>query len=280
MSARSDDSIVLPPPKKSLSKRNDLSMYDTPEITWEFYNAYHSAKPTRAAYLQGTNSIEDDNLDSYFKSTLSRSKFSSMESFLAEKPSTASTRFGKLPHPFNLLCPLQDPINGKWYDLKAVLHILKLPRDTRLEKATMWEQASAFVVAMIRQRVELFDVLQEYHDLAINNFPTSELIQQAKEIILIGDLSKDMQKLLESRGMGSEGSGYNNSDSDSDYDSDGNKLTIAQKKAGGKGKKKEKQYDATANEKWGGGQTESLTAHTNAALANDPAMQLPDQTGM
>jgi len=277
MSARSNESIILPDKNKHVSSRNDLSKFDTPEITWEFYNAYHSAKPTRAAYLKGTNSIEDDHLDSFFKSTLSRSKFSSLDSFLEEKPTTAQTRFGRLPHPFNLLCPMQDQVNGKWYDLKAVLHILKLPRDTRLEKATIWEQASAFVVAMIRQRVELFDTLREFHDLAIKNFPTSELIQQAKEIILIGDLSKDMQKLLKSRGMASEAGGYNNSDSESDYDSDGNKLTTAQKKAGGKGKKKEK-YDATANETWKGGATESLTAHADAEFANDPAMQLPDQT--
>ncbi len=275
-SARSDlDSIELPV-HKNISNRNDLTIYDTPEITWEFYNAYHSAKPTRAAFLQGTNSIEDDNLDLFFKSTLSRSKFSNLDAFLAEKPSTAQIRFSKLPHPFNLLCPLQDTLTGKWYDLKKVLHILKLPRDTRLEKATIWEQASAFVIAMIRQRVELFDILQEYHDKGIVHFPTSELIQQAKDIILIGDLGKDMQALIKSRGVeGIELKGYNNSDSDSDYDSDGNRLTIAQKKAGLRGQKK-KTSEEVVNETWKGGVTDSLLAHTNTALAADPGMQVPN----
>ena len=95
-----------------------------------------------------------------------------------------NAKFVGMPHPFNKLFPLQSD-DGRWYNLKKVLKILKLPRDTRLGKATLWEQASAFVIALIRQRVELFDMLQEVHDRAIVHFPTSELLQEAKELILV-----------------------------------------------------------------------------------------------
>ena len=154
MSARDtddDDDGSQPAVRKLVSRRNDLSKFDTPEITWEFYDRYHSAKPTRAAFEMRTNSIEEGNLDSFFKTTLSRSKFSSMEAFLEEKP-TNESKFDKLPHPFNLLMPLQDPFDFKWYDLKAVLHILKLPRDTRLEKATKWEISHRPQIAAFRVR--------------------------------------------------------------------------------------------------------------------------------
>ena len=158
--AGSDDDDDLLPARRLVSQRNDLSRFDTPEITWEFYDRYHAAKPTKAAYEMRTNSIEEDNLDKFFKSTMSRSKFSSMDAFLEERPNTAQTKYDKLPEPFNKLIPLMDPFDHKWYDLKAILHILKLPRDTRLEKATILETASAFVLAMMRQRVEVFSLLQ------------------------------------------------------------------------------------------------------------------------
>ena len=261
-------------PKDSKSyAQHDLSRFEEPELTWDFYDAYNNAKPTKAALIAQTNSVEGSNLDDYFKKTLSNSKTASLESFLqGSRPGTADAKFLGMPHPFNKLIPLQSE-DGRWYDLKEVLKILKLPRDTRLGKATLWEQASAFVIALIRQRVELFAMFQEVHDKAIIHFPTSELIQEAKEIILVQDLTQDLQDVMRSRGVASNAAEHNNSDSDDEYDDDGNKLSeLGKKKISTMPK-----YKETKNAKWKGGTKGDLLAHTNSALSNDPSMQLPVQ---
>jgi hypothetical protein len=241
------------------SEYNKLREFRTREVHWNYYDSMHASKPTLAAKAAGTNSLEADNLDLYFKKTLSRSKFNSLDTFLAA--TTTTDPFAHFTPPFNQLLPLQHA-DGRWLDLPRVLKILKLSKDTRLEKATVWEMASAFVMALIRQRVEIFDELQPYHDRCVAHFPTSELIQQAKELILVNDMTLELKAVMKSRGI---------VDEDEDEDEGG-----GDENGRGEPTAEDIELEMLANQTWhpkiGG-----LLEHTNQDFSEDPFMQIPDQ---
>ena len=72
------------------SDYNKLRDFRKREVHWNYYDAMHKSKPTAAAREAGTNSLEEGNLDKYFKQTLSRSKFNNLDTFMAA--STSATR--------------------------------------------------------------------------------------------------------------------------------------------------------------------------------------------
>ena len=96
------------------SEYNNLRNYRTAEVHWNYYDALHRSKPTMAAKEAGTNSLEDENLDTYFKKTLSRSKFNSLDSFLAA--TTSTNPFAHHTPPFDELLPMQCD-DRRWIDL-------------------------------------------------------------------------------------------------------------------------------------------------------------------
>ena len=244
-------------------KYNDLSQFEKPEVTWDFYDAIHSSAPTKAAIEAGTNSIEEDNLDKYVKQTLRTGTMSSLAGFLAA--TQKKNPYAYLPDPFDKLIPLQNA-DGRWYPLKKVLKILRLPKDTVLEKATIWEMASAFVLAYIRQKIDIFHLTEEFHDKAIVHFPTQELIVQAKEIILVNDLTLELRDLMKSRGVEPQpDSRYDYSDNEEDEDS----VSIT---PAGDDVDETIGNQATWTPKTGG-----LLEHANADLSSDPFMQIPNQ---
>ena len=163
------------------SKRHDLSKYQTPELTWDFYDAFHRSKPTADAILNSGNSIEGENLDYYLKKATQTGKHDpkSLDAFLENSFKEKKSVY---PHPFDVLMPLQLP-DGRWEDLTKVMRVLRMPRSLRLKKTSAWESATAFAVATIRQRLDLYHILSNGHDEAAKWFSSNEFFLQAREYI-------------------------------------------------------------------------------------------------
>lgn len=165
----------------SLSKRYDVSKYNSKEWTWDFYEALHSSDQTKLAIAAGESSIE--NIDKYLQLTTGRGKkIDALDLFLnSKKPKTV-----KLPHPFDELLPLQQS-NGKWEDLDIVLKLLEMPSWARViingVEPTVWEQATALAVAYMRQHFYLFDILAVSHDRGSALFSSNEVPYAARELL-------------------------------------------------------------------------------------------------
>jgi hypothetical protein len=114
-----------------------------------------------------------------------------------------SPRTSKIPSPFQELLELQLP-DGRWPSLEDVFFCLNLPLGTGIETGLglgiglgqqqqklnleIWEEATIFALASIRQRYDLFYCLGDAHDKAmtwISNLNASKnLIRQATEILV------------------------------------------------------------------------------------------------
>ena len=192
--ASTEGSYALPKSNMLVSSRWDLSKFKEPELRWSFYDAYHRCKPVKTARKEavlaeaGFTSVEGENLDKVFKRSILQGGKSALDAFLEATEEKGGSPY---PPPFDRLIPLQDR-EGKWHDLCAVLCILDLPKSYSLARATEWEQATAFAIATIRQRLDLFELLRDSHDAARQWMGTGEFIYQARELILMTQLTRTM----------------------------------------------------------------------------------------
>lgn len=134
-----------------VSKRFDVFKYDVLEQHWPFYDSYHSSLPTRAAIVHQTNSIQGANLDRFLSAAKKPVVPLSIQELVAQ-----------MPAPFDTLLALQND-TGLFTDLAGVLKCLSLPKQLRqmMPRAKQdSEMATALALAAMRQRIDLFEVLQ------------------------------------------------------------------------------------------------------------------------
>eukprot|EP01041_Mallomonas_annulata_P000828 gene828-1610_t len=134
----------------------------------DFYGAFHRCKVTKAAIGTGVLSTEKRNL-SKFLEVVSRDLHPPVEKTI-------------IPPPFDKLLKLQKP-DGKWEDKKAVLECLCLPTNLTLSEANIWENATAFAVAALRQQCDLFHLFGDAHDRGRVWISVPHHITNASELI-------------------------------------------------------------------------------------------------
>lgn len=155
-------------------KRLDVSMYDTPVTSWDYFDALTNSAQSKIARDHGEVSTDLDLLEKYLKL--------STKSLQEDIRKMQDPSMNKLPPYIYELVRMQE-FTGKWQDLSDVLRCIGLPLSTRLNLATPWEMASAFALAAIRQQIEFYPELSLVHDKGIKYFPTPELLVAAREVI-------------------------------------------------------------------------------------------------
>jgi hypothetical protein len=133
----------------------------------EFYDAFHSCNETKQFISKGKLSTSLQNLKTYH----SVPKLVHVEQNVFIKP------------PFDQLLQLQHP-DGRWKSLDLVLRCLGIPINNYLGDVEEWEQASAFAIAKIRQQYDMFHILGDSHDRAMEWFQSTKLISRAGEIMV------------------------------------------------------------------------------------------------
>ncbi len=165
-----------------VSKRHDVSRFDTEELTWDFYDSFHKNNQTKLAIKNGEASFDGNNIEKYLVLATGKRKKSALELLLESN----NKKTIDLPPPFAELVKLQT-YNGKWEDLNGVLKVLQMPTWARVtvqgNEASTWEQATSLAVAFMRQHYPMFDVLQKYHDKGANWFSTNEVLYAARELL-------------------------------------------------------------------------------------------------
>lgn len=159
------------------------------ESHWPLYDAYHSSLTTTLAIKSGEISVDGYRLDKYV--AMSNNQIKS-----ANKKPNGPT----LPSPFPALLSLQSA-SGKWENTEAVmeclglwplcdallklmcammpippsfaLYVKDMAADHREKSyhyavASEWEVATALALASMRQNIDLFDKLADYHDAAFD----------------------------------------------------------------------------------------------------------------
>jgi hypothetical protein len=153
------------------SKRFDVKKYDTPELHWSFYDSFNQSKQSTAAVEAGKTSIVGANLEKFLKKTATFTKIL-----------TLTETIEALPHPYNEVLALQRE-GGEFRDLPSLLRILHLPRSLKVPRAeNNLQSATALAIACMRQRIDLFDALQDSHDRACA-FVHNGLINDARFLI-------------------------------------------------------------------------------------------------
>jgi hypothetical protein len=137
----------------------------------------------QAAIAQYTNSVQGDNLGTYLAQCKSFTKTSSVEQMITQ-----------LPPPFNTLLSFQHD-DGLFRDLYGVLQSLQLPKymrekDEIMPRASESQYATALAVAAMRQRIDLFDELQDAHDIASRHVHNG-LIMEARDLLVEGTLTPE-----------------------------------------------------------------------------------------
>lgn len=141
-----------------------------------FYNAFVSCPETHQAIENGIISTSKKG----YKRPLSvrKKELSSLE---LTRPLVSA-----IPSPYSELLR-QQLDDGRWGNLEDVLSCLHVPygRYLGIETMEIWEEATIFALAMIRQRYDLFPLLGDAHDRAMKWILSSKhLLKQAIEIIV------------------------------------------------------------------------------------------------
>jgi len=173
-------SVVMRPPteKKTYLKsdRHDCSRYDYPNLSWDFYNALCSSDPSVIAAASGAVSTKIEDIDTYLKKA-AKKRYADMR-IVAEEP----------PEPLKSVLRLQSK-DGKWNcldDIKDLFRISEFAPSIGLtvkDCAYPWQEATALVVAAMRQRYEYFHLLGDAYDTAYP-WVSEEMIWTAREILL------------------------------------------------------------------------------------------------
>jgi hypothetical protein len=182
----------------------------------EFFNAFVSCPETNDALIKGilsTSTTKKSSLSSLKQPTTMKTK-PPKNSEISSKITTAvdpplkinqSPPPSTIPSPYLELLQLQLP-DGRWPSLEDVLCCLNLPMGNYSFKGVgnleIWEEATIFALASIRQRYDLFHCLGDAHDKAMTwmvNLNSSKiLIKQATEILVQLSLSTNLPPPLPS----------------------------------------------------------------------------------
>jgi hypothetical protein len=162
-------------------KSSDLTPYQTPEFTWDFYDALNGSDQSVRARKDKQSSVDGTNVDKYLKLT---TQLTLEEKFYA----SFNTGPPKIPPELNFLLQFQLT-NGKFEKLPNILRALHLPKWIKFGTGGLgtvssdWEQCTALAIAYMRQCHENYDQLSKFHDKACMHFSSNELIYCAREII-------------------------------------------------------------------------------------------------
>jgi hypothetical protein len=149
----------------------------TPSVTgWEFYDAFCSSAATTIAQEYEHVSTSEDHLIKYMR--------------LAKKQEIERLRKQRMQNERQLPTYLQKILkcqseNGAFKELAPLLEICEMPsssfQDSSIELEI--EQATSLAVAVMRQHIDYFELLQSAHDKAME-WITNKMIYEAREIII------------------------------------------------------------------------------------------------
>jgi len=162
---------------------NSIDKYMEDEMHWDYYDALTSTDQSIQGRLRGEVSTHLKCIDKYMKISRSINKESKKGTkYYPINNSTNPNDYSRLPPPFNELIKYQE-YDGKWSNLQQVLKILSMPTWIVINGANEWEAATSIAAAFIRQNIELFDRLSEYHDNAMKCLPNAEFVFIARELL-------------------------------------------------------------------------------------------------
>lgn len=145
-------------------------------MSWDYYNALCRSDPSVIALEEGAVSTKIEDIDTYLKKA-AKKRYADLR-VIPEKP----------PEPLNTALKLQAR-DGKWNNLDDIKDLFRISEfapsigQTVLDCATPWQEATALVVAAMRQKYEYFHLLGDAYDLA---YPwiSEEMIWAARDILL------------------------------------------------------------------------------------------------
>ena len=162
---------------------NSIDKYMEDEMHWDYYDALTSTDQSIQGRLRGEVSTHLKCIDKYMKISRSINKESKKGTkYYPINNSTNPNDYSRLPPPFSELIKYQE-YDGKWSNLQQVLKILSMPTWIVINGANEWEAATSIAAAFIRQNIELFDRLSEYHDSAMKCLPNAEFVFIARELL-------------------------------------------------------------------------------------------------
>jgi len=155
---------------------NVIDSYMEEEIHWDYYDALTNSDQSLQGILKGEASTHLNCVDKYMKVAREISKEAKKgTSYYPINNSTNPNDYSRLPPPFNELIRYQE-YDGKWSHLKQVLHILSMPTWITINGANEWEAATSLAAAYMRQNIEIFDRLSDYHDSAMKCLPNTGIL--------------------------------------------------------------------------------------------------------
>ena len=131
----------------------------------QFFEAFQSCDETKAAVLNGKLSID--------RKMLTKAAVIPRKEVPLPEP---------IPYPYDELLRIQGT-DGRWQDKDDVFYILHIPDDNYFGSMEEWEVATTFAIAKIRQRYDLFHLLGDAHDRAMEWMPSTKYIRAATDII-------------------------------------------------------------------------------------------------
>jgi hypothetical protein len=143
---------------------------------WDFMDKFTISKPTTLALSR--EQISYDHLDKYMKVTYKLNIEEQREAMKEVKR--------PLPPLLNKILKLQAR-DGKFDDLKRMFYLLHMPENTpfvRGKHYSDWEKATSFALAAMRQEIEYFDEIFEYHEKASKWISSGELISETRELLI------------------------------------------------------------------------------------------------
>ncbi len=165
----------LPVKKKNFLQSHRFDAMYIPNTSWDFFDAYNQSRPSQLAFNQ--EEISFDHLDKYLTMTY--------DANIEEYRNATRVITRPLPPLIAKLITLQSK-NGKFESLDNVLALFHIPKDLPFFKCRHrayadWEKATAYAIAAMRQEIEYFEELFEYHNLAEKWVQSGELISDARE---------------------------------------------------------------------------------------------------
>jgi len=161
------------------STRYDVSMYDYPDTTWEFYETFLGCDITQLGIQKGEPTTADiDEEDGKTEKFIRKAVKTRKEAMIP-----VITPKEEPPEPYRSLMYLVQQ-DGRWNNLKVVKKVLHLPRHARLTSTTQeWEAATGFALAAIRQAYEYFHLLGDIFDKGTNWMTNEVVLYEAKRVL-------------------------------------------------------------------------------------------------
>ena len=158
------------------SKKYDVSKFEYPDTHWEFYDTFLESDMTQLGISKGvptTADIEGDLVKYHKKAVAIRAEALKPIIIPKEEP----------PEPFRTLVLLVGA-DGRWNNSRAVMKCLSLPVQAKLTSTTIeWEEATAFALAAMRQKVELFYLLADVYERASEWLTNVLVLYEAKRML-------------------------------------------------------------------------------------------------